>query len=135
VFLTDDPSKQARPATDGKTVVWLDWRGISPEPKYKEFEIYARPVTGGAERLLGKTGWSQPQLWRRPAVAGDYVAWVHAPLGVEPNVVGTRLSDSTPMALTKPVADLRAIELSGGTLVWLAGAAIEVVPDVFLPTR
>lgn len=135
VFLTDDPSKQARPATDGKTVVWLDWRGISPEPKYQEFQIYTRPAIGGAERLLGKTGWSQPQLWRRPAVAGDYVAWVHAPPGMEPNVVGTRLSDSTPVELSGPVADLRAIELSGGTLFWLAGAAIEVVPGVFESTR
>ncbi|MBT9554989.1 MAG: hypothetical protein IV100_03120 [Myxococcales bacterium] len=135
VFLSDDPSKQARPATDGTTVVWLDWRGISPEPKYQEFHIYSRAVAGGAERLLGKTSWSQPQLWRRPAVAGDYVAWVHDSVGDAPKIVGTRLTDSTPIDLTGTVVDLRAIELTGGTLVWMAGAAIEVVPDAFLPVR
>ncbi len=40
-----------------------------------------------------------------------------------------------PIELSPPVADLRAIELRQGTLMWLAGAALEVVPEVFSPLR
>jgi hypothetical protein len=82
--VTDNVSKQLRPAIEGNTVVWLDWRDINPEPKYSEFQVFARDlreVGAQAERRLAWSAWNRPDLWRRPVISDGVVIFIAEPSG------------------------------------------------------
>ena len=114
--VTEDPSKQLRPAIDGETVVWLDWRGINPEPKYSEFQVFVRRLseTGAlAERRLAWSSWSRPELWRRPAITDGVVVFI-----AEPTSPGTGF-----------VTGLLAVDIDGGS-PWLVTGSHSVLDSV-----
>ncbi|NUN12534.1 MAG: hypothetical protein HUU55_02725 [Myxococcales bacterium] len=71
-----DPAKQIRPAIDGDLVSWLDWRGITPEPKFVSLNVVIKNLVTGEEKMLAKTSWPSPSWWIRPAISGQRVAWV-----------------------------------------------------------
>lgn len=119
--VTDDPSKQLRPAIDGDTVVWLDWRGINPEPKYSEFQVFVRRLaeTGpNAERRLAWSSWSRPELWRRPALENDVVVFI-----AEPTTPGSGF-----------VTGLLAVNVDGGA-PWLVAGSTSVLDSVVVKDR
>ncbi len=58
--VTDNDSKQLRPAISGDDVVWLDWRGINPEPKYSEFKVYTLRLGVDVERMVAQSSWARP---------------------------------------------------------------------------
>lgn len=141
--VTDDPAKQTRPAIDGDTVVWLDWRGISPEPKYQLFKIFTR-TGAGPELELGRTGWSRAGLWQRPAVRAGTVAWIAeaGSDGLTPGVPGapflavSRADGSgyqtvSPVPAGQPSLNLVGVGLSDGGIGWLGGGRLGVRPLSF----
>lgn len=120
--VTQEATKQLRPAIDGDVVVWLDWRGINPEPKYSEFQVFARrlgrlvdglEVAPGPERRLAWSSWSRPELWRRPAVSGDIVVFI-----AEPQLPGAGY-----------VTGLLAVGVDGGE-PWLVAGSASVLDSV-----
>lgn len=115
-IVTQEATKQLRPAIDGEVVVWLDWRGINPEPKYSEFQVYVRRLSDQgptAERRLAWSSWSRPELWRRPAVSGDTVVFI-----AEPQVAGAGY-----------VTGLLAVAVDGGE-PWLLAGSTSVLDSV-----
>jgi|GEM_PF-1506531 len=79
--VTSDPSKQLRPAIDGEFIVWLDWRGINPEPKYSAFKVYGGRLDDQlvvmAEHEIAVSSWQRPSLWQRPTVKTNGLAgWI-----------------------------------------------------------
>jgi len=116
VIVTEDPSKQLRPAIDGETVVWLDWRGINPEPKYSEFQVFVRRLSESgplAERRVAWSSWSRPELWRRPAISDDLVVFI-----AEPATPGTGF-----------ITGLLAVDVDGGS-PWLVTGSTSVLDSV-----
>jgi beta propeller repeat protein len=76
-IVTEDLSKQLRPTIEDGVVVWLDWRGIQPQPKYAEFGLYMRDLSvDGPEVKIAVSGWDHPELWERPFIHGGHVAWI-----------------------------------------------------------
>lgn len=76
-----EESKQTRPAIDGDFVVWLDWRGINPEPKYSAFQVYGARIspqlTVDQSQMLAASEWKRPSLWQRPTVnASGLAGWI-----------------------------------------------------------
>jgi len=115
-IVTEEPTKQLRPSIHGETVVWLDWRGINPEPKYSEFQVFGRRLseTGpDSERRLAWSSWSRPELWRRPAITDDVVVFI-----AEPDTVGTGF-----------VTGLLAVSIDGGS-PWLVAGSTSVLDSV-----
>jgi beta propeller repeat protein len=132
-IVTNDPSKQLRPAIDGENVVWLDWRGINPEPKYSEFMVYTRTVSAdmvtlGEERLVAWSGWDVPDLWQRPSVLNGVTAWIGAPeqQAFDTAVFAAQLSDETsaPMFVAGSAGILEAVSLTVDGVVWLGAGQL-----------
>ncbi len=124
--LTDDPAKQARPAVNGQLVAWLDWRGISPEPKFARFAVWARLGSGPAVEL-GESSWERPALWQRPAVSADAVFWVRE------TSAGAALQRQTLDGAVNPLAvgsapSEAAVAVASGLVAWVTGPSIEVLP-------
>lgn len=111
--ITDDLEKQARPAVEGDVVAWLDWRGISPEPKYKRFAIWARRGQE-PELALGSSSWERPALWQRPAVSQGAVLWVR--------------ETSAGTTLQRQSLEGQPTVLANGTL--MGGAAAAAIPGL-----
>jgi len=134
-IVTQDPSKQLRPAIDGENVVWLDWRGINPEPKYSEFMVYTRTVspdmlTMGEERLVAWSSWAVPDLWQRPSVLDGVAAWIAQPDDETFNtaVFAATLSNAVdaPSLVAGSMGTLEAVALVEGGVVWLGAGHLGV---------
>jgi len=110
--MTNDPSKQLRPAIDKDVVAWLDWRGINPEPKYSEFQVFVRRIGEPVERRLAWSSWSRPDLWKRPAVADGVVLFI-----------------AEPSALGAGVTSVLAVDADGGE-PWLVAGSSSVLDSV-----
>jgi len=140
IVVTINPAKQLRPAVEGDTVVWLDWRhsviGIEPLPKYDDFKVYAYSITNQVEMVLAGGMWKQPKLWRRPVLQDGLVAWI-----VEDRqndvVVGTSVNVSSvsqalnggPLEATRVVqvdGILTAIDMMAGSLSWIGDGQVGV---------
>lgn len=133
--VTTDPSKQLRPAIEGDEVVWLDWRGINPEPKYSEFQVYARRLGEPDERRLAWSAWTRPELWQRPALRDGVVAWVAEPAttggapgsDVLTEVFAVRLDGGEPWRVASSRAVLEAVVLGADArAAWLGGGTLGV---------
>lgn len=112
-IVTEDLSKQLRPSIDGDTIVWLDWRGINPEPKYSEFQVFVKRLGDVVERRVAWSSWSRPELWRRPAISGDTIVFI-----AEPSTPGTGF-----------VTGLLAVSIEGGA-PWLVKGSSSVLDSV-----
>jgi beta propeller repeat protein len=64
------PSAQTRPATNGKVIVWVDFRN-EPDPEGFNGDIYAYDIATGREFAIT----TAPDLQTDPAVYGDLVVW------------------------------------------------------------
>lgn len=138
--VTEDPGKQLRPAVDGDTVVWLDWRsdgeepvGIQPEPKYHHFKVYVRHLPEGEEIYLESGGWLQPELWRRPGIHAGHVAWISD--SSESN--GTQLLVApidTGLITVVHESDrvLTGLDFRAGAIAWIGGGSLGWTDDVGL---
>lgn len=119
------PSKQIAPAIDGTSIVWLDWRGINPEPKYSEFQVYARRWPNGAERFIAFSTWTRPELWRRPAVEGDLALFAAEPTGnaqgFKTFLYAAKIESGLPWLVTASRGVIDSISLQAETAVWLGG--------------
>lgn len=75
--IATDPDKQTRPAIEGELVAWLDWRGISPEPKFQQLKVFVARLgeAEAAQQFLTKTSWASPELFVRPVIVDGHVAW------------------------------------------------------------
>lgn len=129
--VTSDPSKQLRPAIEGDEVVWLDWRGINPEPKYSEFQVYVRRLGEPDERRLAWSAWTRPELWQRPALRDGVVAWVAEPAttggDVLTEVFAVRLEGGEPWRVASSRAVLEAVVLGADArAAWLGGGTLGV---------
>ena len=124
IAVSEDPDKQSHAAIDGDRVVWLDWRGISPEPKYKAFKVYGRAL-GQPEVMLGESSWSRPALWQRPAIDGESIAWV-----VETSAPRVMVGTLAGTAVEVPASfgELDAIGLRNGALAFLGGGRLGIQP-------
>lgn len=129
--VTEDPSKQLRPAIDGETVVWLDWRGINPEPKYSEFQVFARRLSESgplAERRLAWSSWSRPELWRRPAIADDLVVFIAEPTtpgtGYVTGLLAVDVDGGSPWLVTGSTAVLDSVVVHAGEAAFIGSGAI-----------
>ena len=133
-IVTNDPSKQLRPTIEGEDVVWLDWRGINPEPKYSEFQVYTRAIspemTLGPERLIAWSSWETPALWQRPSVLSGKVAWIGIPETGEfkTGVFSANLADDTitPSLVTGSAGTLEAVSLSPQGILWLGAGTLGI---------
>lgn len=137
----EHPAKQSRPAIDGDTVVWLDWRerlaGPGPEPKYAAFELFAQRLGAAAATRLGEGAWSRPTLWRRPAIDRGRVAWIEEAVDGGAPGPDTRVrlisleATGAPRTVVSATGLLEAIELRGTALAWLGAGrlAIEELSD------
>ncbi len=112
-IVTEDLSKQLRPSIDGDTIVWLDWRGINPEPKYSEFQVFVKRLGDAVERRVAWSSWSRPELWRRPAISGDTIVFI-----AEPSTPGTGF-----------VTGLLAVSIDGGS-PWMVKGSTSVLDSV-----
>ncbi len=129
--VADDGSKQLRPAIDGDQIVWLDWRGISPEPKYSEFQVYTRRV--GPELVLEPelfvawSRWDVPGLWQRPSVEDGQVAFI-ATLEDDPalqtGVFVAPLDGAPATFIAGSAGVLEAVALQAGRVAWLGGGEL-----------
>jgi beta propeller repeat protein len=130
--VTNDPSKQLRPTIEGEDVVWLDWRGINPEPKYSEFQVYVRTVSPemvlGPERLIAWSSWETPGLWQRPSVLNGVVAWIGMPEEGEfkTGVFATNLADAdvSPTMIAGSAGTLEAVSLTPQGVIWLGAGTL-----------
>ena len=130
--VTNDPSKQLRPAIEGEDVVWLDWRGINPEPKYSEFQVYVRTVSPemelGPERLIAWSSWEMPALWQRPSVLDGVIAWIGMPEAGEfkTGVFATTLADdgAPTTMVTGSTGTLEAVSLTPEGVIWLGAGTL-----------
>jgi hypothetical protein len=132
--VTMDPSKQLRPAIDGANVVWLDWRGINPEPKYSEFQLYATELGSGVETLIAWSAWNRPELWQRPAILEGTVAFIAEPgdSTFQSGVFVTDLAAAQPELVISSEGFLEAVALrEGGAVLWLGGGALGVTAEAF----
>jgi hypothetical protein len=133
-IVSNDLSKQLRPAIDGEDVVWLDWRGINPEPKYSEFQVYTRHVgvEMGPERLLAWSSWSKPDLWLRPGVRDGVAAWIAEPANspFQTAVFATPLTDTAtePALVVGSEGILEAVSLTDDGVVWIGAGVFGVEP-------
>jgi beta propeller repeat protein len=130
-IVTEDISKQLRPAIDGETVVWLDWRGINPEPKYSEFQVFGRRLSESgpqAERLLAHSSWSRPELWRRPAIANGLAVFIAEPTapgsGFVTGLLAVSLEGGSPWLVAGSPSVLESVAVGGGKAAFVGAGAI-----------
>lgn len=128
-IVTDNPSKQLRPAIDGDAVTWLDWRDINPEPKYSEFQVYAKRLGPEAvERRLAWSSWSRPELWRRPAIDGDLVVFVAEPsapgTGFLTGLIAARIDGGAPWLVAGSTHVIDSVVVRDRTAVWVGGGQL-----------
>jgi beta propeller repeat protein len=128
-IVTDNPSKQLRPAIDGDAVTWLDWRDINPEPKYSEFQVYAKRLgPEGIERRLAWSSWSRPELWRRPAIDGDLVVFVAEPsapgTGFLTGLIAARIDGGAPWLVAGSTHVIDSVVVRDRTAVWVGGGLL-----------
>jgi hypothetical protein len=128
--VTAHPDKQLRPAIEGKLVVWMDWRGITPEPKYSQFHVYGTEIASGLEVHLATSGWTQPDLWKRPGIHAGFAAWIAER---PPELGGTGvflapLSGGATKLVAGSEAILQAVEFREGQLAWLGGGELVITP-------
>lgn len=133
--VTTDPGKQLRPSIDGDEVVWLDWRGISPEPKYSDFQIYVKRIGDAEDRLLAKSRWDRPELWQRPSIANGIVAWVaerpaEASGTFTTAVFAASFEGGEPWNVEESTSVLRAVVLGQGKAAWLGEGVVAIRPLV-----
>jgi beta propeller repeat protein len=127
-IVTENPGKQLRPAIEGDSVVWLDWReddegdpiGVQPEPKYHNFKVYVRTLPEGEEVFLTSGGWLQPDLWRRPGIHDGHVAWIADNIGAQ----GTQLlvapiATGLPQVVHESVGVLTGLDFGQGAIAWM----------------
>lgn len=131
------PSKQLAPAIDGTSMVWLDWRGINPEPKYSEFQVYARRWPNGPERFIAFSTWARPELWRRPAVQGDLTIFAAEPTGnaqgFKTFVYAAKIETGLPWIVSASRGVIDSVSLHAETAAWLGGGTFGRAP-ITLPT-
>lgn len=138
VAIVVQPSKQIAPAIDGTSIVWLDWRGINPEPKYSEFQVYARRWPSGPERFIAFSTWTRPELWRRPAVQGDLTLFAAEPTGnlqgFKTLVYAANIDSGLPWIVSASHGAIDSLSLQAKTAAWLGegrlGRAAVVVPTL-----
>lgn len=128
-IVTDNPSKQLRPAIDGDAVTWLDWRDINPEPKYSEFQVYAKRLGPEAvERRLAWSSWSRPELWRRPAIDGDLVVFVAEPsapgTGFLTGLIAARIDGGAPWLVAGSTHVIDSVVVRDRMAVWVGGGQV-----------
>lgn len=136
--VTEDLGKQLRPAIEGDTVVWLDWRdavhnpiGVEPEPKYHNFKVYVRNLPDGEEIYLAAGGWQQPELWQRPGIHQGHVAWITDGALREGAETGVQISDAATGAsvLVHELSGvLVGLDFRDGALGWIGGGELGVMP-------
>ena len=125
--VTQDLSKQLRPAIHGTNVVWLDWRGINPEPKYSEFQIYATELGTGVETFVAWSAWQQPALWRRPAILEEQIAFIADPgeQDLQSGVFTSTVSGAQPELVVALPGFLESVVIRpGGGVAWLGGGEL-----------
>lgn len=130
-IVTDNPTKQLRPAISGDAVTWLDWRDINPEPKYSEFQVFARRLRegpDGVERRLAWSSWSRPELWRRPAIDGDLVVFVAEPstpgTSFLTGVLAVRVDGGAPWLVAGSTSVIESVAVRDRTAIWLGGGQL-----------
>jgi beta propeller repeat protein len=129
--VTTDPSKQLRPAIEGDRVVWLDWRGINPEPKYSEFQVFTKRLGELEERRVAWSSWERPELWQRPAIADGVIAWIAEPGeggGFKTGVYAVRADGGEPWLVSDSLGFLDAVALGEGTAAWLGAGKLGFQP-------
>ncbi|MCC6624602.1 MAG: hypothetical protein IT385_25360 [Deltaproteobacteria bacterium] len=127
--ITRDLSKQLRPAIDGDVVAWLDWRGINPEPKYSEFQVYVRRFGELVERRLAWSSWDRPELWRRPAVSQGVVVFIAEPTAGTPfvtSVLAVSADGGEPWLVAGSPSVLDSVVVDGGHAAWIGGGTLGV---------
>jgi len=130
-IVTDNPSKQLRPAISGDAVTWLDWRDINPEPKYSEFQVFARRLGPGlenTERRLAWSSWSRPELWRRPAIHNDMVVFIAEPTtpgtGFLTGLLAARIDGGAPWLVAGSTKVIDSVVVRGLTAAWVGGGTL-----------
>lgn len=128
-IVTDNPSKQLRPAISGDAVTWLDWRDINPEPKYSEFQVFAKRLNSEvAERRLAWSSWSRPELWRRPAIDGDLVVFVAEPTapgsGFLTGLIAARIDGGAPWLVAGSSHVIDSVVVRDRMAVWVGGGQV-----------
>ncbi|TNF28268.1 MAG: hypothetical protein EP329_18215 [Deltaproteobacteria bacterium] len=129
--LVTEASKQLRPAIEGDRVVWLDWRGINPEPKYSEFQVFTKRVGDLEERRVAWSSWDRPDLWQRPAIADGVIAWIAEPgegSGFTTGVYAVSVEGGEPWLVTDSLGFLDAVALGHGTAAWLGAGKLGFHP-------
>ena len=131
-LVTDDPSKQLRPAIEDGVVVWLDWRGIQPQPKYAEFALYTRDMkTMGPEIKVAVSSWAQPELWERPFIHDGHVAWIAEDPTASTGVTELFMSAVSATAAGTPMrlhaGAPRGIDFRDGVIGWVGAKELHVL--------
>ncbi len=132
-LVTDDPSKQLRPAIEDGVVVWLDWRGIQPQPKYAEFALYTRDMkTMGPEIKIAVSSWAHPELWERPFIHDGHVAWIAEDPTGSNGVTELFMSAVSATAAEAPLrlhaGAPRGIDFRDGVIGWVGAKELHVLP-------
>lgn len=131
LVVTTDPSKQLRPAIDHDRVVWLDWRGINPEPKYSEFQIFTKRLGEVEERRVAWSSWARPELWQRPAVTNGVIAWIAEPTegsGFKTGVFAVSADGGEPWLVSDSLGFLDAVALGTDKAAWLGAGKLGLQP-------
>lgn len=70
------PDKQARPAVEGEFVVWMDWAGVTPEPKFASFVLRSKSLVDGTSVDLAESNWPAPELNWRPSLDAGWLYYL-----------------------------------------------------------
>jgi hypothetical protein len=125
--VSDNPSKQLRPAIEGDAVVWLDWRGVNPEPKYSAFLVYGKRLDEAEGHLVAESQWDAPELWQRPAIHDGVVAWIAEPGpgdAFKTGVYARNLDGGDAWLVVESAGVLEAVVLDGERAAWLGGGKL-----------
>jgi hypothetical protein len=138
-IVTDNLGKQLRPAIEGESVVWLDWRddegdnpiGVQPEPKYHNFKIYHRSLPEGEEIYLESGGWLQPELWRRPGIHDGHVAWISDAQSDEgTQLLVAPLAGGLPQVVHHTSGVLTGLDFRDGAIGWIGDGTVGWTDEV-----
>ena len=106
-------SAQTRPVTDGKYVVWVDYRN-EPNPNGLNADLYGYDLSTRQEFLIS----SAPDTQNDPAISGNIVVWSDFRKGTDADIYGYDLSTKKEFLISQAAGSQIEPDISGNVVVW-----------------
>jgi beta propeller repeat protein len=112
-LLTTARSAQTRPVTDGRFVVWVDYRN-EPNPNGLNADIYGYDLSTRQEFAIS----TAPDTQNDPAISGNIVVWSDFRKGADPDIYGYDLSTKREFLISSAPGSQIEPGISGNIVVW-----------------